>query len=579
MEKKKKENILEVRHLGVSFQSGNEWLKAVYDLSFEVKREETLGIVGESGSGKSVSALAIMGLLPVPAARIDHGEILFIKDDDSNTDLLKLNEKQLQTFRGKSVSMVFQEPMTSLNPVMRCGKQVMEALILHEKMSPKAAADRTLQLFEEVRLPRVQKIFSAWPHQISGGQKQRVMIAMALACHPTLLIADEPTTALDVTVQKTILELLRELQHLYGLSLIFISHDLAIVRNIADRVLVMQHGKMVEAGSASQVFNQPVHPYTRGLLACRPPLDVRLETLPTVNDYLSGLKKPEKDVRQIVSDEQRKQQLEAIYSRPPCLTARDLSVSFPTKKSWLGKTLDVLRAVDEVSLEVYPGETLGLVGESGCGKTTLGRALLALITPSSGQVTFDEAPLDSIDKKTLRKLRKNFQIIFQDPYSSLNPRHSIGSILTEPMKVHGLVKSRRARKLKALELLQKVGLEEIHYYRYPHEFSGGQRQRICIARALALNPKFIVCDESVSALDISIQAQVLNLLNQLKKEFGFTYIFISHDLSVVKFMSDRMIVMKDGKIIEEGDADQIYHHPGNEYTRNLISAIPRMDGV
>ncbi|MHC1706934.1 MAG: ABC transporter ATP-binding protein [Bacteroidales bacterium] len=569
-------SLLEVHHLTVSFCSDGLWHKAVDNVNFSVAQGETLGIVGESGSGKSVSALSVMGLLPVPPARIDDGRILF-RQEDKTVDLLALPEKEYRQYRGKQIGMIFQEPMTSLNPVMRCGKQVMEVLMLHEKIDYKTAELRTLQLFEEVRLPRVREMFSAWPHQISGGQKQRVMIAMAMACKPSLLIADEPTTALDVTVQKTILELLQELQEKHKMSILFISHDLSVVRQIAHRVIVMYKGKIVETGETKKIFTNPQHPYTQGLLSCRPPLDTRPVRLMTVSDFMDRGNHPEalsshKSI--IQSKEERQKEHQELYSKEPFLTADSVTVEFPVKKSWLGKTLESLKAVDDVTMNVYPGETLGLVGESGCGKTTLGRAVLALIATSGGTIRLDGNDLTKTHKNILRKLRKNFQIIFQDPYSSLNPRLTVGSCITEPMKVHHILGSNRDRKARAMELLKKVGLDETHYYRYPHEFSGGQRQRICIARALALQPKFIVCDESVSALDISVQAQVLNLLNDLKKEYGFTYIFISHDLSVVKYMSDRMIVMKDGKIVESGDADTVYHHPENEYTSTLIRAIP-----
>jgi peptide/nickel transport system ATP-binding protein len=568
--------ILEIKDLTVSFCNDGKWNKAVEDVSFHIDTGETLGIVGESGSGKSVSALTVMGLLPVPPGRIEGGQLLF-RNDDKVVDLLTLPEKEYLTYRGKQLAMIFQEPMTSLNPVMRCGKQVMETLILHEKVSPKEAADRTLHLFEEVRLPRVREMFSAWPHQISGGQKQRVMIAMAMANNPSLLIADEPTTALDVTVQKTILELLRELQEKHKMSILFISHDLSVVRHIAHRVVVMYKGRVVEAGDTEQVFSDPKHPYTQGLLSCRPPLKSRPKRLVTVADFMQNEKARDGanlPFAAFQSPEERKHEHEVLYGKDPFLTVDKVTVEYPVTKNWLGKTLTVLKAVDKVTLRTYPGETLGLVGESGCGKTTLGRAVLALIKPSAGKINLDGNDLSKSHGRSLRRLRKNFQIIFQDPYSSLNPRLTVGSCITEPMKVHHIVTGASKRKARAMELLKKVGLEEAHYYRYPHEFSGGQRQRICIARALALQPRFIVCDESVSALDISVQAQVLNLLNDLKKEFGFTYIFISHDLSVVKYMSDRMIVMKDGKIIEEGDADQVYYQPSDEYTRALINAIP-----
>jgi len=471
--------------------------------------------------------------------------------------------------------MVFQEPMTALNPVTHCGKQVVEVIRQHQNVSKKEARRQTLLLLERVQLSRPEKIFFSYPHQISGGQKQRIIIAMALANHPDILIADEPTTALDVTVQKEILLLLKELQQETGMSLLFISHDLKVVSGIADDVLVMYKGKIVERGDAARIFGHPEHPYTKALLACYPPTDKRLKKLTTLDDFMQSPGEspfqPEEE-----SDNTRKRRLERLYSQPPLQETDNLVKSYPLQKSWWGKTIHELKAVNQVSFKVFPGETLGLVGESGCGKTTLGRSLLRLIEPDRGEIYFEKTELLSLSHKALRPFRKKMGIIFQDPYSSLNPRISIGKAIMEPMMVHHIYKSNAERKQKALELMVKTGLKAEHFHRYPHEFSGGQRQRIVIARALALQPRFIICDEAVSSLDISVQATVLNLLNQLKAEFGFTYIFISHDLSVVRFMSDRIIVMKEGKIIETGDADDVYFNPQQPYTQELIAAIPKL---
>ena len=456
---------------------------------------------------------------------------------------------------------------------------------LHLKLSKQEAKKKTIELFKEVQLPRPEQIFESYPHQISGGQKQRVMIAMAISCNPSVLIADEPTTALDVTVQKNILELLQKLQEQYHMGILFITHDLGVIAELADKVVVMYKGKIVEQGSVTEIFNNPQHPYTKGLLACRPPMDKRLKRLPTVADFMKtddmGLMTEHissvKEITQelTITKEERAERLKKLYTQEPLLQVKNLKTYFPINKGLFGKATDFVKAVDDVSFDVYPGETLGLVGESGCGKTTLGRTILRLIEPTSGEIIYKGTNLLQLDNKQMRAQRKEIQIIFQDPYSSLNPRITIGNAIMEPMQVHGVLENDTARKKRVIELLNRVNMNESQFSRYPHEFSGGQRQRICIARALALNPKFIICDESVSALDVSVQAQVLNLLNELRDEFGFTYIFISHDLSVVKFMSDRMIVMNKGKIEEMGDADEIYAHPTSDYTKNLIHAIPK----
>lgn len=563
--------ILSLNDLSIAFNQDEAQHVAVDHISFDLERGSTLGIVGESGSGKSLTSLAIMGLIPKPNGKIISGSINFYTSDNRNFNLVQLPEKEMRRWRGKRMAMIFQEPMTSLNPAYRCGKQVMENILEHEKVTRKIARERTLDLFREVMLPDPERTFNAYPHQVSGGQKQRVMIAMALACNPDILIADEPTTALDVTVQKTILELLRTLQIKHNISLIFISHNLDVIAEVASNVLVMFKGRIVEKGTIEQIFNHPQHPYTKGLLACRPPMGKRPQRLKVIADFIEG-SGIEGDI--VVSQAERKGQHAEMYAQNPVLRAEDINTIFTLKRNLSGKAIKQYKAVNNVSFEVYPGETLGLVGESGCGKTTLGRTILRLIEPSSGNTFYKDQGVNNLNAEDLRKLRKKLQIIFQDPYSSLNPRFTIGDAIMEPMQIHKLHGNENERRAKVTELLVKVGLEESHYGRYPHEFSGGQRQRICIARALAVEPEFIICDESVSALDVSVQAQVLNLLNDLKKEFGLTYLFISHDLSVVRYMSDRLMVMHQGEIQEIGDADEIYTNPQSEYTKKLIDAIP-----
>ena len=576
--------LLTVRNLKVSFTHDNEWVEAIHGIDLDVFAGRTLGLVGESGSGKSVSSLAVMRLLNEKMSRIKADSIQI-----EGEEIKGFGEKQMANVRGKRIAMIFQEPMTSLNPVYKCGYQVSEMILQHEggsalrqaqgplPVSKKAAKERVINLFKQVMLPRPEAIYDSYPHELSGGQKQRVMIAMAIACNPKLLIADEPTTALDVTVQLEILKLLRKLQTETGMGMIFITHDLGVVAEIADDVAVMHNGEILERGTVQQILNHPQHPYTQGLLACRPPMDVRLKCLPIVKEFLDGQWKGGKE--QILNDlqitaEERQSHLKQLYSQPPLLKVEGLKTWYPLRKGVFGRVYDHVKAVDDVSLEVYEGETLGLVGESGCGKTTLGRSILRLAEPTGGKVWFDGVEVTALKGQDLRDFRKQAQIVFQDPYSSLNPRITIGEAIAEPMRVHGIEKDDSKLRDLVCNLLEQVGLESSHYNRYPHEFSGGQRQRICIARALAVNPRLVICDESVSALDVSVQAQVLNLLNRLKEERHLTYIFISHDLSVVRFMSDRVVVMYNGKPVEINEADALFEHPQNAYTKKLIDALP-----
>ncbi len=596
--------VIEVDHLRTYFHTEDGVMKAVDDISFCIEQGRVLGIVGESGSGKSVTSLSIMRLLS-SNARIETGKIALL-----GRDLVGLPERQMQSIRGRDISMIFQEPMTSLNPVFTVGAQIMEAIILHQRTTKSVARERTIALLKEVGMRDPEERVDYYPHQMSGGQKQRVMIAMALSCNPQLLIADEPTTALDVTIQAQILDILRRLRDERGMAIVFITHDLGVIAEIADDVLVMFRGKEVEYGPVLDIFARPQHPYTKGLLACRPRLESTFRRLPTVDDFMeSRTEHGEVRVVERKMDPARLRQLSeqgrgrllhpksalAAMGHPwdegkhgpdtksvaegtePLLRIENLQVYFPVRRGILARVVDHVKAVDGISFDVYRGQTLGLVGESGCGKTTAGRAILRLIEPTAGRVIYSGTDVAALSSRELRNLRKNFQIVFQDPYGSLNPRMTIETTLTEPMQIHGIGRTKAERRDRAAALLKEVDLEPAYLRRYPHEFSGGQRQRICIARALATGPDFIICDESVSSLDVSVQAQVLNLLKDLQDKHGLTYIFISHDLSVVKFMADMMAVMNKGQIIEFGPSETIYARPHEDYTRKLIDATPKDD--
>ena len=575
------EPLLRVEGLTIGFTTDGNTAAAVKTNSFTVNKGQLVAIVGESGSGKSVTALSILKLLPNLATVT--GEILFNLNEP--VDLLKLSDKAITGIRGNQIAMIFQEPMTSLNPVFTCGYQVMEAIQLHQKVSKATAKQKTIALFEKVKLSDPENLIARYPHELSGGQKQRVMIAMAMSCNPTLLIADEPTTALDVTVQNTILELIKSLQEDNNMGVIFITHNLGVVADIADKIVVMRKGEIVEQGITKDILHNPQQPYTKALLACRPAGQPKGKRLPVVGDFMKELKdtsyKPQ-GADYIAGTQSQIEQSEipktfgTTNHKPQTniLEVQNLTVSFPVKKNLFGKATKFFKAVDDVSFTVQQGDIVGLVGESGCGKTTLGRSILQLIKPTAGKILLGGKDLTQTNAEMLRKMRKDLQIVFQDPYGSLNPRITIGEAILEPLKVHSVLNNYKQRKEKVIELLEKVSLDTGHFNRYPHQFSGGQRQRICIARTLALNPSFLIFDESVSALDVSVQAQVLNLLNDLKAEFGFTAIFISHDLSVVHYICNRILVMYKGKIVEEGTADQVYHYPATEYTQKLVNSIP-----
>ena len=556
--------LLDIQDLVISFSREGFWSDVINTISYCLNTNEILGIVGESGSGKSVSSLAVLGLLPDNISKISNGKIVF-----EDKDLTQTSQKDFRKIRGKQISMIFQEPMSSLNPSLKCGYQVEEILMEHTTLSKKEIKAEVLSLFAKVKLTDVEKIYASYPHQISGGQKQRVMIAMAIACKPKILIADEPTTALDVTVQKEIIKLLKDLQQETQMSIIFISHDLALVSEIADRVLVMYKGEIVEQGETNKIFHHPKQTYTKALIASRPSLDERLKRLPTIADFLNNTTPTE-----IISPEERAKNLEQLYANPPILEVKNIDKIYYSRMGFFGKKVG-FQALQDISFKVYEGETKGLVGESGSGKSTIGNAILQLDKATKGQIFYKGTDITALSDKEFKHFRKEIQIIFQDPYSSLNPKMKVGEAIMEPMQVHKLYKNNKERKQKTIEILERVGLSEEHFNRYPHEFSGGQRQRIGIARTIALQPKLIVCDESVSALDISVQAQVLNLLNELKENFGFTYIFISHDLAVVKYMSDKILVLNKGQLEEETEADELYRNPKTAYSKKLIDAIPK----
>ncbi len=565
--------LLSIRDLSVDFATKEGPVRAVKNISFDIPKGKTVGLVGESGSGKSVTSLAVMRLIPNPPGVISTGQMLF-----QGQDLVKVSESEMRKIRGNKISMIFQEPMTSLNPVFKVGYQIAEVLQLHQGLSPKAARERAIELLDQVGIPNPRQKIDSYPHEMSGGQKQRVMIAMAIGCEPDLLICDEPTTALDVTIQKQVIELMQKLQEQYRMSMLFITHDLGVIADIADDVVVMYRGDIVEKGTTEQIFMNPQHPYTKGLIACRPPMDRRPKRLATVSDFMDSSGKE-------LSSEHKNHVIELLNSNRPVkhasevgetlLEIKNLSKHFPIRGGVFGTVKDHFKAVDDVSFTVQKGRTLGLVGESGCGKTTLGRTILRLIEPTAGSIVYKGQDITQLGAEEMRKLRRKMQIIFQDPYASLNPRMTVGAAIMEPMNIHKLGANATERKQMAAELMERVGLPGKFLARYPHEFSGGQRQRICIARALAVKPEFIICDESVSALDVSIQAQILNLLLDLQDEFGLTYIFISHDLAVVKFIADEVAVMNGGKIVERADSDAIYKNPQQDYTRKLLSAIPR----
>ncbi|MDR9449362.1 MAG: ABC transporter ATP-binding protein [Psychroflexus sp.] len=552
-----KQPVIDVQNLSVSFDEQ----KVVKNINFQIHKNEILGLVGESGSGKSITSLAMTGLLPKNAKITGHIQF-------SGYDLISINKKAFRKLRGRRIAMIFQEPMSSLNPSMKCGLQVAEMIAQHQQMRQNEIKKKVLALFDQVKLPQPDLMYQSYPHQISGGQKQRVMIAMAIACQPDLLIADEPTTALDVTVQCEIVDLLKELLQQTGMALLFITHDLELVAGMANRVAVMYQGELVEINQTQKLFDHPKTTYTKALLASKPKKGNRLKRLPTIKDVM------DKNIPEdVITDQQRRETHQQLYQQQPLLEIDNLSKTFYKYLGyWKGK--QKVKAVDEVSLKLYPGETLGLVGESGCGKSTLANLILQLEEPGEGILKYKDKNITALNKAEQKRLRKDIQLIFQDPFSSLNPRMSIGKAIMEPIIYHGLAQNKVDARQKTLALLREVGLSADMFNRYPHEFSGGQRQRIGIARSIAVEPELIICDESVAALDISVQAQVLNLLNRLKKQYGFSYLFIAHDLKVVHYMADQLYVMHQGKMVEHGDADEVFYRPQKNYTQKLIKAIP-----
>jgi peptide/nickel transport system ATP-binding protein len=551
------DKLIEVRDLKVGFKLGGEVHEAVKGVSFDVPANTTVALVGESGSGKSVSAMSIMRLLPDNAVVAPESQVIW----EGSRDLLKSSQEQMRRMRGKDISVVFQEPMSSLNPVMTVGEQIAEVLRMHIPLDGKGIRERTLELLTEVGIPEAKARLAAYPHELSGGQQQRVMIAMAIACEPKLLIADEPTTALDVTVQRQIVDLLAKLQERKRMSMLFISHDLGLVGEVAKQVVVMRHGVVREAGPSREIFESPKDSYTRALLACRPRLDTRPRRLPVIDDIVNN--------RPLVTEQRKPRPVEG----PALIEVQGLAKTYKLKTGLLArKSIDAVKSADFV---LHKGRTLGVVGESGSGKTTVGMMLTRLTQSTSGRILFEGQDLAQLQGNALRPYRPRIQIIFQNPYASLNPRFTIGQILMEPMRIHGIGGSDDERAKLALGWLERVGLPAAAFGKYPHEFSGGQRQRIAIARCLTMRPEIIVCDESVSALDVSVQATVLNLLLDLQEEFGLTYVFISHDLAVVKYMADDILVMSRGEIVERGTAEDIYANPQHPYTRQLLAAIPR----
>jgi peptide/nickel transport system ATP-binding protein len=566
-------NLLEVKNLSIHFPINGTSSAAVKDISFNIPQNSIVGIVGESGSGKTVTALSILKLLD-SNARCTTGQINW-NENSQTVDLLKLNEDQIRRYRGAKIAMIFQEPMSALNPILTCGFQASEGLIAHGFTSKLNIKNRILECFLKVGLNEPERIYRSYPFELSGGQLQRVLIAMAISCNPQLIIADEATTALDVTLQKHVLDLLKNLKVEFNLTVLFISHDLGLVKDFCDEVIVMNRGQIVESGITQNIFNQPKHSYTRGLINCRPPLHFKVRRLYTLSDFSEEkIKLPTPDAYLKLSPVEVNDRLNSIETSEELLTVRNLEVHYKKSNSFFSSKKQLIKAVNQVNFKIRKGETLGLVGESGSGKSTIGKAILNLVKAQSGSIKYKNRELTELNKYEWKPLRKDLQIVFQDPYSALNPRQTIGDALTEPMHVHKLHGNGKQKKEYAVHLLETVGLSDSHLGRYPHQFSGGQRQRVCIARALSLQPKFIVCDEPVSALDVSIQAQILNLLMELKEKFSLSYLFITHDLSVVNFIADRVAVMKNGEIVEMGNCEEIIQNPKSDYTKSLIQSIP-----